>query len=367
MKLGLFGMPLHPATRNLADAYEADQNRVILADELGYEEAFIGEHQTCATEPVASPLMLLAGVINRTKNIKLCSGVTTLPMHHPVAVASTVAQFDHMARGRFIWGIGPGGLASDLEAFDRSDVKERNERMIESVEIIKGLWSSESPHHVKTKHYDFAIDESVFKEFSIGDLIKPYQLPHPPIAATAMSPYSNSVKQAVKNGWIPMSANFTPISMVFSHWSKIVEGYNELGEEPTGEHWRVSRNVVIADTDEEARARMLDPEGPNYFYFNYFWKLFAAQGVGALLNDTGIPDDQVTLEQIIENCVIFGSPDTVVKKLDAIRETAPFGTLLLAMLDGGTDKYEAYEQETMRRLAAEVAPKLQKPRVAASV
>lgn len=367
MKLGLFGMPLHPATRNLADAYEADQNRVILADELGYSEAYIGEHQTCAAEPVASPLMLLAGVINRTKNIKLCSGVTTLPMYHPVTVASTVAQFDQMARGRFIWGIGPGGLASDLEAFDREDAKERTERMHETVEIVKGLWNNESPHRVKTEHYDFAVDKSINKDASVGDLIKPFQLPHPPIASTAMSPYSNSVKQAVLKGWFPMSANFTPLSTMYSHWTKIVEAYAELGEEPTGENWRVSRNVVVAETDEEARARMLDPEGPNYFYFDYFWKLFFAQGVGSILNGTGIPDDEVTLEQIIEDVVIFGSPETVARKLNEIRESAPFGTLLVAMLDAPTEKHEEHEQESMRLLATEVVPKLCSPQLSARV
>lgn len=367
MKLGLFGMPLHPTTRDLSDAYEADQERVILADELGFTEAYIGEHQTCAAEPVASSLMLLAGVINRTTNIKLCSGVTTLPMTHPVAVASSVAQFDHMARGRFIWGIGPGGLASDIEAFDRDDAKERTERMHESVEIIKGLWNTESPHRVKTKHYDFAVDKSLNKAASVGDLIKPFQLPHPPIASTAMSPYSNSVKQAVLSGWYPMSANFTPLSTVYSHWTKIVEAYDELGQEPTGENWRVSRNVIVAETDELARERMLDPEGPTYHYFNYFWTLFNEQGVGALLNGTGLPDEEVTLEQIIEDVVIYGSPETVTRQLNEIRESAPFGTLLLCMLDGPSAIHEAHEQETMRRLANEVVPKLVTPRVEARI
>lgn len=363
MKLGLFAMPLHPVTRELSDAYAADQERVVYADELGYTEAFVGEHQTCAAEPVASPLMLLAGVINRTKNIKLCSGVTTVPLYHPVMLASTIAQFDHMSKGRFIWGIGPAGLASDLEAFDKEDAKERNERLHEAVEIIKQLWNTESPHNIETKHYKFSIDKSLNRDASVGDLIKPYQKPHPPIASTAMSPYSNSVKQAVQRGWYPMSANFTPLSTVFSHWEKIVEGYREMGQEPTGENWRVSRNVVVAETDEEARRRVMDPNGPNYFYFDYFWKLFHSQGVGSLLNGTGIPDNEVTLEQILEDVVIFGSSETVAQKLDEIQEKAPFGTMLLSVLDASTPEYEAQERETMRRLAEEVLPNLKSARI----
>ena len=179
MKLGLFGMPIHPADVSLAEAYESDANRIILADELGYAEAFIGEHQTCATEPVASPLMLMASVIHRTKNITLGSGVTALPMYHPAMAAATVAQFDNMARGRFIWGVGQGGLASDWEAFGVMDGQERNERMIESVSIIKELWTGTAPFHFTGKHYPFSIDETVNAELSIGQPIKPFQRPTP--------------------------------------------------------------------------------------------------------------------------------------------------------------------------------------------
>lgn len=365
MKLGLFAMPVHPTSRPLTEAYEADQDRIILADELGYEEAFIGEHHSCAAEPVASPLMLMAGIIHRTKNIKLGSGVLPMPMHHPLAIAATVAQFDHMARGRFIMGVGPGGLGSDIEGFGRSDPKERNERLAESVDIVKELWATEPPYRIKTKHYEFSIDKSVNREFAVGEIIRPYQLPHPPITSTAMSPFSSSVTQAVLKGWGPMSANFTPISTVYSHWKKIQEGYEQLGQAATGENWRVARNVVVAKTDEEARERVFDPQGPNYAYFDYQWNLFAAVGYGPLLNDTGKPDDELTVEEVLENCVIYGSPDTVAQKLDAIREQAPFGTLLLAALDAPNETYEQQERETMRLLIDEVAPKLKDPAASA--
>lgn len=365
MKLGLFGMPIHPADASLADSYEADANRIVLADELGFTEAFIGEHQTCATEPVASPLMLMASVIHRTKNITLGSGVTALPMYHPAMAAATVAQFDNMARGRFIWGIGQGGLASDWEAFGVMDPQERNERMIESVSIIKELWTGTAPFHFDGKHYPFSIDETVNAELSIGQPIKPFQRPHPPIAATAMSPASNSIKQAVVQGWIPMSANFVPLSTVYSHWDKIVEGYGELGQEPTGENWRVARNVLVAPTDEEARARVFDPAGPNFHYFHYLWNLFHGLGAGAVMNATGADDDAVTIEDLIDDMVIYGSPETVARRIAEIRERAPFGTLLTTMLDGSNPTHELHEQESMRLLASDVLPRVPAPAAAA--
>lgn len=360
MKLGIFSMPLHPTTRPLVESFEADQERVIYADELGYEEAYIGEHHFCAAEPVASPLMLLAGVIHRTKNIKLCSGVFPVPLYHPAQIASTAAQFDHMARGRFILGVGPGGLGSDIEVFKMGDSDERNAKMAEGVDIIQQLWSGEAPYRIKTENWDFGTENSYNPKYAIGETLKPYQQPHPPIVSTAMSPFSSSVKVAVQKGWGPMSANFTAHSVVKSHWVKILEAYDELGQAPTGADWRVGRNIVIADTDDEALERALDPNGPNYFYFNYNWNLFAEVGYGALLNDTGRPDNEVSVEDIIENCVIFGSPKTVTEKLAALREEAPFETLLMASIDASGEKYEQQERETMRRLADEVVPNLRR-------
>lgn len=361
MKLGLFAMPYHPASRSLTEAYEADQERIVIADQLGFEEAFIGEHHSCAVEPVASSLMLLAGVIARTKNIKLGSGVLPMPMYHPLAVAATVAQFDHMSRGRFIMGVGPGGLGSDIEGFGREDAQERNERLAESVDIVHQLWANEAPHRIKTKYYDISIDKSVNRQYAIGDVIKPYQLPHPPVASTAMSPFSSSVTQAVLKGWGVLSANFMALSTVYSHWTKMLEGFEQLGQAPTGEKWRVGRNVVVAATDQEALDRVMDPNGPNYSYFDYQWNLFSTIGYGQLLNDTGRPDADLTVEDILQACVIHGSSETVAGKLNAIRDKAPFGTLLLAALDAANETYEAQEQETMRRLAHEVVPKLKKP------
>ena len=263
-------------------------------------------------------------------------------------------------------GVGPGGLGSDIEGFGRDDAQERNERLAESVDIVHQLWANEAPHRIKTKHYEINIDKSVNRAYAIGDVIKPYQLPHPPVASTAMSPFSSSVTQAVLKGWGVMSANFMALSTVYSHWTKMLEGFEKLGQEPTGENWRVGRNVVVAGSDQEALDRVMDPNGPNYTYFDYQWNLFSTIGYGQLLNDTGRPDADVTLEEILKACVIYGSAETVAEQLNAIRAEAPFGTLLLAALDASTETYEAQERETMRRLANEVVPKLATPLAASA-
>jgi len=357
VKIGLFGMPLHPADRDRAEAYDADAERIILADQLGFDEVFVGEHQSCTTEPIASPLIFLASLIHRTQNIKLGTGVVALPNHHPATVAAQVAQFDHMAKGRFIFGIGPGGLASDMELYDVLDGEVRAKKMMESIDIILKIWASDPPYRFDTENYSFGIEGTVIPELSVGTIGRPLQTPHPPIASTAMSPFSSSISAAVQRGWAPMTANFCPPAVVASHWTKYVEGCEAIGKEPTGAEWKVSRNIVIAPTDSEARDRVFDLKGPNHFYFDYLWRVLKAADYTAVMKeDSSVPDDQFTVEGLMESMVIYGSPDTVTQKLKALRErTGPFGTLLLAMMDG-SHGFEPHEQETMRLLAKDVAP-----------
>lgn len=357
MKIGLFGMPLHPASRPLLDVYNEDAGRVIYADELGFNEVFIGEHQSCTTEPIPSPLGFLSSLIHRTKNIKLGTGVIALPNHHPATIAAQVAQFDHMSNGRFIFGIGPGGLASDMELFGVLDNQGRGEKMMEAIDIILDIWSHDPPYSYKTKHYDFGISQTLIPDLGVGSIPKPMQLPHPPIASTAMSPHSGSVAEAARRGWAPMSANFCGVDVIVSHWKKYVEGCESIGRTPTGDDWKVARNIVIAKTDAEAKDRVFDPKGPNFFYFDYLWKVLVAANYTAVMKgDSTEPDEAFTIDRLMESMVIYGSPDTVTQKLEALREeSGPFGTLLMAMMDG-SNGFDAHERESMKLLATEVAP-----------
>ena len=361
MKLGLFGMPLHPPTRMAAETYEEDADRIIYADHVGFEEAWIGEHMSCSTEPIASPLMFLASLINRTKTIRFGTGVIALPNHHPAVVAAEVAQFDHMSRGRLMFGIGPGGLASDMELFDVLDGPYRTERMMESIDMILQMWSQEPPYHIEGKHWKIKLSDTVMPELGVGYIPKPYQLPHPPIMMTAMSPFSDSVKTAGMRGWGPMSANFCPEYVIASHWKKYVEGCEAAGRPVNGENWRVARNLVIARSDSEALDRMLDPNGSNYYYFDYLWRVLLAVDYTAVMkDDPKKPDAQITVEELIKSMVIYGSPKTVTEKLLAFRErTGPFGGLLMASMDGaGVNR--SREWESMTLLSQEVMPAIRR-------
>lgn len=365
MKLGLFGMPLHPAHRPRYETYEEVRQRVIYGDQLGFEEVFIGEHISCNTEPIAAPLIFLSSLIHETKNIRLGTGVIALPNHHPAIVAAEVAQFDHMALGRLNFGIGPGGLASDMELFDVLDNALRGRKMYDALDVILDIWRSDPPYRYDTEFFQFGIEQTVIPEIHVGSMLKPYQQPHPPIFSTAMSPFSDSIRIAVERGWAPMSANFCGENVIASHWKKYIEGAEAIGKEPTGDDWRVARNVVIRESDAEAEDAVLDPQGANYFYIDYLWTVLKAANYTAVMKqDDGTSVDSVKVEDLLKDIVVYGSPDTVADKLAALRDKYPFGTLLMAIMDG-EGAGDAGERKTMELLANSVAPKLKQASLAA--
>ena len=145
MDFGLFMMPLHPPRRSFADAYDRDIALIVQADRLGYHEAWIGEHITEMWENAPVPELLIAKALALTERIIFATGVTMLPLHHPVDTAHRIAMLDHMARGRFYWGIGVRSLPTDLQLYGieyttMDDVREQGK---EALEVILGLWQAE--------------------------------------------------------------------------------------------------------------------------------------------------------------------------------------------------------------------------------
>jgi len=113
MKLGFFTMPIHPVDKDWRTSLREDRAAFILADELGFSEAYCGEHSTDKAENITSCVTFLATLVDATKRIKLGTGTVNMPNSHPARVAAEVAMLDHLLDGRFIFGISPGGLLSD--------------------------------------------------------------------------------------------------------------------------------------------------------------------------------------------------------------------------------------------------------------
>ena len=210
MRLGFFMMPVHPPHRTFTETLEEDTEKSLLADRLGFEELWLGEHFSATTEPIPSPMMFMAGLVPRTKNLRFGTGVICIPNHDPRVVAAEVAQFDHMSRGRFMLGVGPGGLLSDFELFDHTDVAVRNRKVMEAVGIMQRIWSQDPPYEIDGEFWKFSLKTNVIAELGIGYMPKPFQKGGPPVSLSLASPNSSSARTAAQQGWGIISANIIP-------------------------------------------------------------------------------------------------------------------------------------------------------------
>ena len=233
MKLGTFMMPLHPPSRIASETLREDRDAIILADRLGYSEAYVGEHVTDLAENVTSCLMFLSSLAFDTHQIKLGSGTINMPNGHPAAIAANVAMLDHMLKGRFIMGISPGGLASDAEVFGNFG-RDRLDMFVEAIDMVMAIWKGTAPYDLQGKYFNISTARTMIPEIGQGIILKPYQLPHPPIVVTAVAPFSKGITAAAARGWDPISANFLLPQWVASHWPSYVEGCAQAGRPGAG-------------------------------------------------------------------------------------------------------------------------------------
>ncbi|HUS96425.1 MAG TPA: LLM class flavin-dependent oxidoreductase [Hyphomicrobiaceae bacterium] len=153
LNFGIFLAPFHRLGENPTLAMARDLELIQWIDDLGYDEAWVGEHHSAGWETIASPEIFIGVAADRTRNIKLGSGVTSLPYHNPFMVAQRFVQLDHMSRGRTMLGCGPGALPSDAYMLGIDPVTQRT-RMIESLDTIVELLKCEEPVTRKTDWFE---------------------------------------------------------------------------------------------------------------------------------------------------------------------------------------------------------------------
>jgi alkanesulfonate monooxygenase SsuD/methylene tetrahydromethanopterin reductase-like flavin-dependent oxidoreductase (luciferase family) len=358
MELGFFTMPIHPPGRKLAETLEEDRELVLLADRLGFTEGYIGEHITDAAENITSPLIFIAWLLRETRRIRLGTGTVNLPNHHPAMVAAEVALVDHMSKGRFLFGISPGGLPSDAEVFGNLD-QDRTAMFVEAIDHILAIWNGTPPYELKGRFWNVSTARTLIPELGQGTIAKPYQRPHPPILVTAVAPFSKGVTQAAARGWEPISANFLQPQWVRTHWPNYAQGCEQGGRQADPKNWRVAKSIFVAADEATARRYATDPKGPYYFYYkSLFTKLKAAGRANLFKTRRDQPDEELNLDTIVEQLVIYGTPDQVAEQILAFREqVGDFGTLLYAGHDW-MDKQLA--RRSMELMAGEVMPAVNK-------
>ena len=360
MKYSTFMMPLHPPGRNITQTLEEDREAVILADRLGFSEAYVGEHVTDAAETVTSSMIFLASLVAQTKNIMLGTGTINVPNSHPAAIAAQAAMLDHMLKGRFIMGISPGGLMSDAEVFGNFG-KDRNAMFVEGINMVLKIWESEPPYNLEGEYFKVSVGQTMIPEIGQGYIMKPYQRPHPLIVGTAVAPFSKGVTEMAKRGWQPISANFLMPEWVKSHWPKYVDGRNEVGAKADPSEWRVAKSIFVPDDEATAKRYALEEGGPYHFYFKQLVRKLVNGGRSNLFKTEQSMDDAlITPEYVASKLVLAGTVNSVVDQILAFREyIGDFGNLLYACHDWmdpalGKRSMELFATEVMPRVNAAI-------------
>ncbi len=251
MRFGAFIAPFHPLNENPTLALERDIELVQLMDKLGYDEAWIGEHHSAGYELIASPELFIATVAERTRNIKLGTGVSSLPYHHPLMLADRINQLDHITRGRVMLGVGPGSLPSDAFMMGITVAKQRD-MMDEALDVIVPLLRGEK---VTAKTDWFELKDAQLQ-------MTPWSRPSVEIAvASQVSPTGATAAGRHGLGLLSIGATSAGgFNALSSNWAICEDTAKDNGKTIDRSQWRLVGPVHIAeDTGKGARERALRP------------------------------------------------------------------------------------------------------------
>lgn len=360
MKTGMFLTPIHRQGRSYGEMYRMVEDTIVDLDRLGFDEVYLGEHYTARPEPISNALQFYTGLIHRTRRIKFATGVLNLPHHHPAQVAADAAMFDHMSGGRFIMGIGTGGLPSDFELFGTMDAP-RGEMMLESLKMIHDIWSSQPPYELLGKYWSVKVKDTVMADLDLGVMARPLQRPYPPVVVSSMMPQSGLAGLAGERGWGFISANFVSPAVLKTHRESYLRGAEKAGRRPDGTAWRVVRSMLVTETDDQARDYLADPANNITAYYRFLHTQMSRLGMTVLFQpDLEHPDPQLTLARAMDEMVIAGSPKTVLERIHELRErVGEFGGLFLAYHDRD-DRPELWDA-SLRLYMNKVIPSLPGP------
>jgi alkanesulfonate monooxygenase SsuD/methylene tetrahydromethanopterin reductase-like flavin-dependent oxidoreductase (luciferase family) len=268
-------------------------------------------------------------------------------------------MFDHLSKGRFIFGISPGALASDAEALGILS-EDRNRLFAEAIDVILAIWERDPPYDIDLPENRFKVSTRVTQVPAIGRgvLMKPYQRPRPEIVGTVVAPGSKGVVLMGQRDFHPMSANFLLSHWLPSHWENYAQGKALAGQVADPDQWRIARTVFVAD--DEATAREYGGDNANspyrYYYRQMLTKMMMSKRHVIFKKHIDEDDTHVTLDRLLKELVICGTVSEVVDQILALRElTGPFGELVYAGMDQ-VDKGLA--RRSMELMAQEVMPRV---------
>ena len=314
MKFGAFIAPHHPIGEHPTLQMRNDIKFAAQLDALGFDEFWVGEHHSTGWEVIASPELFLAAVAEHTPNIRLGTGVVSLPYHHPFTIAQRMVQLDHMSRGRVIFGTGPGALPSDAHMLGIDPMTQRD-RQDEAIGVLKRLFAGERVSH---KSDWFTLQDARLQLF-------PLQEDLPMVTASSISPSGMTLAGKYGMGVLSIGSNSDAgLAALPTQWSFAEQAAAKSGQTVDRKNWRVLMSWHIAETREEARAQA--GKGLMHWHNEYT--------VGTLMRPGAVPftsPDQAVDETAFAPgaAAVIGTPDDLIMAIRMMMEsTGGFGTVL---------------------------------------
>jgi len=363
MDIGFFSPPYAQdyitGARTATQVIQWDLQLAQWADEYGLAEIYFAEHHTIGVEPSPAPDLIMAAASQLTKRVKLGAAAHLLPYHNPMALATRLLWLDHMTEGRYIAGFAPGSFPTDGQFFG---VGASNSKMMdEALDIIEAIWTREAPFKIEGETW--TCDMPAYSEQWKGPHLKPYQSPHPEIVMTGVQPTSPTFIDAGTRGYSPMSQQVA-VHVLRQQWETYSAAAIAAGHTPDRSRWRVMRDIFVADTDDEARHQVLEGRAGQTWEHHILPAFRAVRdrggksyALGELLIEPGMAIEELTLEWMVDNFWLVGSPDTVVEKITKLNDDLDgVGAICSFVFDYSEDR-ETYERH-FELLGRDVAPRV---------
>ncbi|MEQ1889712.1 MAG: LLM class flavin-dependent oxidoreductase [Alphaproteobacteria bacterium] len=302
MRHGIFLAPFHPVDTDPTLALQRDLELVEWLDVLGYEEAWIGEHHSAGFEIIASPELFIAAAAERTKRIRLGTGVVSLPYHQPLMVANRIIQLDHQTKGRIMFGAGPGLLPSDANMLG-IDPSTQRDRMAQALDVIIRLFKGET---VTEKTDWYTLNNARVH-------LLPYSKPYPEMAvASAFTPSGGRMAGKYDLGMLCFAATQAGgFDVLAFNWQVANDISQELRGRPMNpEGLRLVGPVHIAETRAQARA--------NVEFGIHKWRDYFSR-----INPLGVQSDNgkdPVEEMIRTGAAVIGTPDDAIAQIERLQK-----------------------------------------------
>jgi Coenzyme F420-dependent N5,N10-methylene tetrahydromethanopterin reductase and related flavin-dependent oxidoreductases len=362
MKSGIFHVPYMRPERTAREVFDYSVLIAREADQAGFADFMIGEHATQGWESVPNPEIVIGACARETEQLRFAPMAHLLGLHQPGSLAIQTGWLSQVLEGRYFLGVGPGAYPRDaIIRGQAADLSEARPRRDEALEIMQKVWDRK-PFHYEGKFFKggFPEEEAASEdgaEFHVMPDFSPWGGPENlEIAMTALSHGSASMKYTGERNFSPISF-FGGLEVARSHWAMYAEGATSKGHTPDRNRFRMCRDIVVADTDKEAKEIAING-GLGHCWEKYLVPIYKTFNIlNGYVDDsgTGIDPSEIDMDFIAEHVWICGSPETVIAKIEKMNgDIGGMGEIVMNTHDYIDDPKPWIE--SMHRIAKEVVP-----------